>query len=90
MKKPLKLLTFKNEDEEREFWAQINLADYYEPADAMPVSFPKLKPSTTTISLRLPQSLLDRIKIEANRRDVPYQTYMKLKLDELFGRTATQ
>lgn len=59
MKKPLKLPEFKNEDEERDFWANINLADYYEPSDAQPVSFPNLKPTTRPISSRMPSSLIN-------------------------------
>jgi predicted DNA binding CopG/RHH family protein len=85
MKKPLKLPVFKNEDEERDFWAKINLADYYEPEDAQHLSFPNLKPSSETISLRLSKSLLDQIKVEAHRRNVPYQSLIKVKLHELFG-----
>ena len=49
MKKPLKLPVFKNEDEERDFWDKINLADFYEPSDAEPVHFPNLKPSTHSL-----------------------------------------
>jgi predicted DNA binding CopG/RHH family protein len=85
MKKPLNLPKFKNEDEEREFWDNIDLADYYEPKDFKRVVFPNLKPSTKPITLRLPVSLLETIKVEANRRDVPYQSYIKVKLGELFG-----
>lgn len=65
MKKPLKLPKFKNEDKEREFWAKINLADYFEPSDFKPVSFPNLKPTTRAISIRLPEYLIDRIAEEA-------------------------
>ncbi len=85
MKKPLKLPIFKNEDEERKFWDKVNLADYFEPSDFKRVSFPNLKPSSKTISLRLPEALLDTIKIEANKRDIPYQSYIKMKLSEAFG-----
>lgn len=77
MKKPLKLPKFKNEDEEREFWAKINLADYYEPSDAIRVSFPNLKPTTRSISIRLPEYLIDRIKEQANEINVPYQSLIK-------------
>ncbi|HEX7017742.1 MAG TPA: BrnA antitoxin family protein [Patescibacteria group bacterium] len=82
MKKPLILPKFKNEDEEHEFWANINLADYYEPSDGQSVSFPNLKPSTRTISLRLPQGLLTHLKVLANQQDVPYQSLMKMFLAE--------
>ncbi len=77
MKKPLKLPNFKNEDEEREFWTKINLADYYEPSDFVRVSFPNLKPTTRSISIRLPEFLIDRIKEQANEINVPYQSLIK-------------
>ncbi len=86
MKKPLKLPKFKNEDEEREFWAKINLADYYEPSDARSVSFPNLKPTTRSISIRLPEYLLGRIKEKANEISVPYQSLIKGYLKQaVFG-----
>ncbi len=84
MKKPLKLPQFKNEDEERDFWAEINLADYYEPGDAQRVSFPNLKPTSKPISIRLPEYLIDRIKEAANQIDVPYQTLIKQTLGDKF------
>ena len=77
MKKPLKLPKFKNEDKEREFWAKINLADYFEPSDFVSVSFPNLKPTTRAISIRLPEYLIDRIKEQANEINVPYQSLIK-------------
>ncbi len=84
MKKQLKLPPFKNEDEERDFWAAINLADYYEPEDAKKVSFPRLKPTTKPISIRLPAFLLDRIKEEANQLNTPYQALIKETLRQRF------
>ncbi|OGM04986.1 hypothetical protein A2715_00700 [Candidatus Woesebacteria bacterium RIFCSPHIGHO2_01_FULL_39_32] len=77
MKKPLNLPKFKNEDEEREFWAKINLADYYEPSDFEKVSFPNLKPTTRSISIRIPEYLLNRVKEKANEINVPYQSLIK-------------
>ena len=77
MKKALKLPKFKNEDEERKFWAKINLADYYEPGDFISVSFPNLKPTSRSISIRLPEYLIDRIKEQANEINVPYQSLIK-------------
>ncbi len=68
---------FKTEAEEREFWETHDSTDYLDWNQAKPASFPKLKPSTKTISLRLPETLLDRIKIEANKRDMPYQSLIK-------------
>ncbi|MBZ0282483.1 MAG: BrnA antitoxin family protein [Anaerolineae bacterium] len=83
MKKQLNLPHFNNEDEERDFWAQINLADYYEPSDAEPVSFPNLKPTTRPLSLHLPIYMIDRIKERANALGMPYQALIKSKLGEL-------
>lgn len=77
MKKALKLPRFKNEDEEREFWAKIDLSEYYEPSDLEPVSFPNLKPTSRSISIRLPEYLIDRIKEQANEINVPYQSLIK-------------
>jgi len=86
MKKQLKLPRFKNEDEERKFWAKINLADYFEPSDFKPVSFPNLKPTTRSISIRLPEYLIDRIKEQANEINVPYQSLIKGYLKQaVFG-----
>ena len=72
-----KIPAFKTEAEERAFWEKHDSSDYVDWSQAKPASFPNLKPSTTTISLRLPESLLDRIKIEANKRDMPYQSLIK-------------
>ena len=77
MRKVLKIPKFKNEDEERKFWAKINLADYYEPSDARKVSFPNLKPTSRSISLRIPEYILNRIKEKANEINVPYQSLIK-------------
>jgi len=82
MKKQLKIPKFKNEDEERDFWNNIDLSKYYNSNDFKEASFPNLKPSTKTISLRLPLSMLDDIKVAANKKDVPYQSYIKVILDE--------
>lgn len=84
MKKQLKLPKFKNEDEERKFWAKINLADYFEPEDFQSVSFPNLKPTTRSISIRLPEFLLIRIKEQANEINVPYQSLIKGTLQKTF------
>ena len=82
MKKQLKLPKFKNEDEERNFWSKINLADYYEPSDAVRVSFPNLKPTTRPISLRIPEYITDRVKEKANAINVPYQSLMKQYIEK--------
>jgi predicted DNA binding CopG/RHH family protein len=82
-KKTLKKLpVFKNEEEEFNFWATQSPLDYLDTSTAKRVVFPNLKPSTKTISLRLTESLLDRIKMIANKKDVPYQSLMKIMLDE--------
>ena len=77
MKKPLKLPTFKTEDDERKFWAKIDLADYFEAGNFQAVSFPNLKPSSRAISLRLPEPMILRLKERANERHVPYQSLIK-------------
>ncbi len=77
MKKQLKLPKFKNEDQEREFWSKIDLADYFEPKGFKRVSFPNLKPTSTSISLRIPNYVLVRLKERANSLNIPYQTLMK-------------
>jgi len=83
MRKRLKTVPkFRNEAEERAFWESHDTADYFDLSKAKRVQFPNLKLSTTAISLRLPQGLLDRIKIAANKRDVPYQSLIKVWLAE--------
>jgi predicted DNA binding CopG/RHH family protein len=68
---------FKTEAEERSFWEKHNSSDYVDWKQAQSVLLPNLKPSTKTISLRLPEGLLDSIKIEANKLDMPYQSLIK-------------
>lgn len=77
MKKKLKLPKFKNEDEERKFWWNLDLSEYFEPSDFVPVSFPNLKPTTRSISIRIPEYLLNRVKEKANALRIPYQTLIK-------------
>lgn len=72
-----KVPSFKTEAEERAFWEKQDSADHLDWSKARKAVLPNLKPSTTTISLRLPEALLDRIKVEANKRDVPYQSLIK-------------
>ncbi|WP_245392293.1 BrnA antitoxin family protein [Salinicola halophyticus] len=71
---------FKSDAEERAFWESHDSTDYVDWNQAKRAALPNLKPSTKTISLRLPESLLDRIKIEANKRDMPYQSLIKVWL----------
>src|SRR5262245_51107176 len=73
---------FRNEDEEREFWGTHDSTDYIDWSKARFVSFPNLRFSTETISLRLSASLLSDLKVLANRIDVPYQSLMKVYLAE--------
>jgi len=86
MKKKLKIPKFKNEDEERKFWAKINLTDYFDADDFVEVSFPNLKPTTRSISIRMPEYLIDRIKEQANEINIPYQSLIKSYLKKaVFG-----
>jgi len=82
MKKLKKIPRFKNEDEEREFWAKADATEYFDMEHPIELDLSKLKPSTESISLRLPSYLLARIKEIANSRDVPYQSLMKIFLAE--------
>src|ERR1700686_1179124 len=80
--RPKPIPRFRSEAEERKFWETHDSTDYVDWSKAKRVSFPNLKLSTQSISLRLPQGLLDRIKIAANKRDVPYQSLIKVWLAE--------
>ena len=77
-----KMPKFKNEEEERKFWAKHDSTEYVDWSKAKRAVFPNLKPSTKTISLRLPQTMLEELKLLANKRDVPYQSLLKLFLSE--------
>jgi len=76
-----------DEREERAFWETHDSTDYIDWTQAGRVRFPKLKPTTTAISLRLPISLLEQIRIAANKRDVPYQSLIKAWLSEKVGQS---
>lgn len=83
MNKPTKTIPkFANEAEERAFWESHDSTDYVDWSTARKVALPNLKPTTKTISLRLPQHLLASIKAAANARDVPYQSLIKVWLQE--------
>jgi len=71
---------FETEAQERAFWEVNDSSDYVDWSRAKPARLPNLKPSTQTISLRLPLALLERIKVEANKRDMPYQSLIKALL----------
>ena len=77
MKKQLKIPKFKNEDEEAQFWSDLDLSEYLEPSDFKRVSFPNLKPTTRSISIRIPDYLLNRVKEKANEINIPYQSLIK-------------
>ncbi|MFP5412489.1 MAG: BrnA antitoxin family protein [Gammaproteobacteria bacterium] len=83
MNKPRKAIPeFSSEQEERAFWEKHDSSEYLDWSKARNVVLPNLKPTTRTISLRLPQHLLDSIKAAANARDVPYQSLIKIWLQE--------
>mgnify|MGYP001559867403 CR=1 FL=1 len=73
---------FRNEAQERAFWLKHDTTDYFDSSRTVRASFPNLKPTTQSISLRLPVYLLETIKVAANRRDVPYQSLIKVWLEE--------
>ncbi len=73
---------FESEDEEREYWATHDSTEHIDWRQAKPVTFSRLKPSTRTISLRLPETLIENLKMLANKRDVPYQSLLKVFLAE--------
>ena len=73
---------FKNEDEERQFWATHSPLDYFDTTKAKNVVFPNLKPSVKSISIRLPEHMIETLKLLANKRDVPYQSLLKMFLAE--------
>jgi predicted DNA binding CopG/RHH family protein len=75
-----KMPTFESENAEREFWDRADSTEYVDWSKARPVRFPNLRPSSTAISIRLPDTLLTELKILANERDVPYQSLLKLYL----------
>jgi predicted DNA binding CopG/RHH family protein len=77
-----KIPKFESEDQERDFWSKRESVDYVDWGKAKRLSFPKLKPSTRTISVRLPESMLDDLKALANKQDIPYQSLLKVFLAE--------
>jgi len=73
---------FENEEQEREFWAAHDSADYIDWRRAEEMRLPNLRPTTRTISIRLPQPMIERLKVLANKRDVPYQSLLKMYVAE--------
>jgi predicted DNA binding CopG/RHH family protein len=82
MRKLEKVPKFRSEKEESEFWATHDSAEYLDYSRAKRVLFPNLKPSTRSISIRLPESLIEHLKVLANKRDIPYQSLLKMLLIE--------
>lgn len=86
MSKPAKKLKavpkFRSDEEAGAFWMSHDAAEYLDLGKAQPVRFAKLRPSTATISLRLPQAMLEELRVLANERDVPYQSLLKVYLAE--------
>ncbi len=80
--KTKKIPKFKTEEQERDFWAKNDATEFFDVKGGKKMNFPNLKPSTQTISIRLPEDLLEEIKVLANKRDVPYQSLIKILLRE--------
>lgn len=77
MKKKLAVPKFKNESEEADFWARIDLTEYFEPSDFKRVAFPNLKRTKRLISIRFPEELIGKVKEKASKLDVPYQSLIR-------------
>jgi predicted DNA binding CopG/RHH family protein len=95
MKARKKIPTFKDEDAERDFWSKEDSTEYIDWSKAQRVTLPNLRPTLRTISLRLPESMIAELKLLANKRDVPYQSLLKVFLadrikDELTGASQTK
>lgn len=73
---------FKNEDDRAQFWLEHDFTDYYDASKRVKLNFPNLKPSTQSVTVRLPKPLVRNIKLLANEQDVPYQSLLKIFLDE--------
>lgn len=84
-----KLPEFRNEEEEFEFWSKADSTEYLDWSKAKRVKLPNLKPTLRTISIRLPVSMVEDLKILANQRDVPYQSLMKVFLAERVAQERT-
>ena len=73
---------FKTQKEEQEFWDKHDVLEYFDTDNVKKVTFPKLKKSTKSISLRLPEDMLEKLKVRANAIDVPYQSFIKIVLEK--------
>jgi predicted DNA binding CopG/RHH family protein len=85
-----KLPEFQNEEQEREFWSTHDSTDYVDWSRAKKVVLPKLKPSLRTISVRLPETMIEELKVLANKQDVPYQSLLKTYLAERIRAESSQ
>lgn len=90
MKKAKKIPVFKNDDEERAFWNKNDASDYVDWSTSKKMVFSNLKPTTKTISLRLPEYILDELKLLAHKQDVPYQSLIKIFLKERINQELRQ
>ena len=86
MIKQLKIPKFKNENQERIFWSKIDLTKYFDKTDFSSIVFSNLKPSSRSISIRIPEYLLIRLKEQANELNIPYQSLIKMFLQEKISR----
>jgi len=77
-----KIPSFATEDEERKFWSKSESTEYIDWSQSKNMVLPKLKPSTKKISIRLPEIMIDELKVLANKRDIPYQSLLKIYLSE--------
>jgi len=82
MKTTKTIPTFKNENEEREFWEKNDTLDYFDTSKVKKVRFPNLKKTTKSISIRLPVDMIDALKVKANSMDIPYQSLIKILLND--------
>ena len=82
MKTTKTIPTFKDENEEREFWEEHDTLDYFDTLKVKKVRFPNLKKTTKSISIRLPVDMIDSLKVKANSMDIPYQSLIKMLLNE--------
>ena len=84
MNKEINLPKFDSEDDERAYWADIDLTDYFQPSDFDDVSFPNLKPTTRPVSIRFPEFVIDAVKEKANKMGIPYQVLIKKAVADAF------
>lgn len=85
-----KIPKFSSEDEEREFWGREDSTEYVDWSKGAPATLPKLRPTLRTISIRLPESMIAELKRLANKRDVPYQSLVKVFLADRLRTELTQ